>query len=249
MGEGGFRVVIEYPSGKVFSRVLEVVSSIVDEALFNFGEDGLTVRALDPAQVALVSVHIPSSSFLSYNLSGETSIGVNLSSLMRTLPRPRRSDKIVLRAGEDFYEFVIESLGVKRFRYRSIEVPVTEVPELSLTFNVRGSVYSAAFKTALNDLRGGGTIVFEAMDNQCLRLEAPEVGGDVKFSFAGGSLIELEVDEGSRTPYDEGYVTKVLPLCDVVDAVRIEFSNDHPLRLTFNMPGGELVEYLSAPKA
>lgn len=249
MSEDEFKVVIEYPSGKVFGRVLEVVSSIVDEAVFNFSEEGLTIKALDPAQVALLSVHIPPSSFLSYNLVGETSVGVNMSNLVRTLPKPRKTDKVVLRVGEDFYEFVIESLGVKRFRYRSIEVPVTEVPELSLTFKVRGSVYSGAFKTALNDLRGGGTIVFEATDNQYLRLEAPEIGGDVKFSLAGGSLIELEVDEESRTPYDESYVVKVLPLCEVVDAVRIEFSNDHPLRLTFNMPGGELVEYLSAPKA
>jgi proliferating cell nuclear antigen len=249
VGEEGFRIVVEYPSGRVFSRILEMISSIVDEALFTFGSDGLRIKALDPAQVALVSVYVPSSSFLTYNVVEETSVGVNLSNLMRTLPKPKKSDKVVLRAGEDFYEFLIESVTVRRYRYRSIEVPVSEVPEISLEFKVRGSVYASAFKTALNDLRGSGTIVFEASDNQVLKLLAPEIGGEVSFSIMSGSLIELEVDESSKSSYDESYIIKVLPLCEVTDAVKIEFSTDQPIRLTFNLPGGEVVEYLSAPKA
>ncbi|MGC8974956.1 MAG: hypothetical protein ACP5KB_02010 [Thermoprotei archaeon] len=249
MSEKEFRVVVEYPSGRVFSRVLEMVSSIVDEALFTFSSEGLKIRALDPAQVALVSVFVPSSSFLTYNVVEETAVGVNLSNLMRTLPKPRKSDKVVLRAGEDFYEFVIESVSVRRYRYRSIEVPVSEIPEITLEFKVRGSVYTSAFKTALNDLKGSGTIVFEASNNQVLKLLAPEIGGEVSFSVMGGSLIELEVSESSRSSYDESYIIKVLPLCEVTDAVKIEFSSEQPVRLTFNLLGGEVVEYLSAPKA
>lgn len=249
VSEGEFRVVVEYPSGRVFSRILEMVSSIVDEALFTFSSEGLKLRALDPAQVALVSVFIPSSSFLTYSVTEETTVGVNLSNLMRTLPKPKKSDKVVLRAGEDFYEFVIESVSVRRYRYRSIEVPASEIPEITLEFKVRGSVYTSAFKTALNDLKGSGTIVFEASNNQVLKLLAPEIGGEVSFSVMGGSLIELEVDESSRSSYDESYVIKVLPLCEVTDAVKIEFSSEQPVRLTFNLPGGEVIEYLSAPKA
>lgn len=249
MSEKEFRVVVEYPSGRVFSRVLEMVSSIVDEALFTFSSEGLKIRALDPAQVALVSVFVPSSSFLTYNVVEETAVGVNLSNLMRTLPKPKKSDKVVLRAGEDFYEFVIESVSVRRYRYRSIEVPVSEIPEITLEFKVRGSVYTSAFKTALNDLKGSGTIVFEASNNQVLKLLAPEIGGEVSFSVMGGSLIELEVSESSRSSYDESYIIKVLPLCEVTDAVKIEFSSEQPVRLTFNLLGGEVVEYLSAPKA
>lgn len=249
VGEEEFRVVVEYPSGRVFSKILEMISGIVDEALFVFDAEGLKIRALDPAQVALVSVYVPSSSFLTYNVVRETSVGVNLSNLMRTLPKPKKSDKVVLRAGEDFYEFVIESVTVRRYRYRSIEVPISEIPEITLEFKVRGSVYTSAFKTALDDLRGSGTIVFEADNNQVLKLVAPEVGGEVSFSVTGGSLIELEVDESSKSSYDESYIIKVLPLCEVTDAVKIEFSSEQPIRLTFNLPGGEVIEYLSAPKA
>lgn len=249
VSEEEFKVVVEYPSGRVFSKILEMISGIVDEALFVFDVEGLKIRALDPAQVALVSVYVPSSSFLSYNVVRETSVGVNLSNLMRTLPKPKKSDKVVLRAGEDFYEFVIESVTVRRYRYRSIEVPISEIPEIVLEFKVRGSVYTSAFKTALDDLRGSGTIVFEADNNQVLKLVTPEVGGEVSFSATGGSLIELEVDESSKSSYDESYIIKVLPLCEVTDAVKIEFSSEQPVRLTFNLPGGEVIEYLSAPKA
>lgn len=248
VGEEEFRVVVEYPSGGSFSRILDMISGIVDEALFVFDVDGLKIRALDPAQVALVSVYVPSSSFSTYNVVGEASVGVDLSNLMRTLPRPKKSDRVVLRAGEDFYEFVIESATMRRYRYRSIEVPASEIPEITLEFRTRGSVYASAFKIALNDLRGSGTIVFKAEDNQVLKLIAPEAGGEASFSAAGGSLIELEVDESSESSYDESYVIKVLPLCEVADAVKIEFSSEQPIRFTFNLPNGEVIEYLVAPK-
>ena len=46
----------EYPSAKAFGAILDVLSNIVDEVLFNFTSEGLTVKALDPAKVALITV-------------------------------------------------------------------------------------------------------------------------------------------------------------------------------------------------
>jgi len=252
LGEGleEFKVYFEYPSGKVLVNLLEVLGALVDEVLFNFSEDSLTIKALDPAQVALIKIQIPASSFLSYDVKSALSVGVNLSDVLKSLPRPKKGDKLTFKADESFFEFFIESITSKRFKYRSIEVSSAEIPEeLNVKFNVRASVVAKAFKDAIEDLKGGGTLVFESLEKQHLIIKATDIKAEAKLSLIGGSLLELEVDEPSKSSYDEEYLAKVIHLADLTDTLKVEFSTDSPLRLVLTMPSGELVEYLQAPKA
>ncbi len=245
-----FKVYFEYPSGKVLTNLLEVLGALVDEVLFNFSEEGLTVKALDPAQVALIKIQIPASSFLTYDVKTALSVGVNLSTVLKSLPKPKKGDKLVFKANESFFEFFIESVVSKRFRYRSIEVPSAEIPEeLNVKFNVRASAVAKAFKDAIEDLKGGGTLVFESLEKQYLLIKAVDIKAEAKLSLVSGSLLELEVDEPSRSSYDEEYLIKVIRLADLTDTIKIEFSKDAPLHLILTGPSGESVEYLQAPKA
>ena len=85
----------EYPSAKAFGTILEVLGNIVDEALFTFTSEGITVKALDPAKVALIVINIPSSAFLEYDLKEELNLGMNLSSLVKSLPTMKKMDKLI----------------------------------------------------------------------------------------------------------------------------------------------------------
>ena len=55
-----FKAIIE---SEKLKETIESVSSIVDEAKLNLTPDGLTIRAVDPANVAMVSLTIKSSAF------------------------------------------------------------------------------------------------------------------------------------------------------------------------------------------
>ncbi len=238
----------EYSSAKQFLTLLSVLGNIVDEALFRFTKDGLTIKALDPAQIALISIKMPSSSFIEYSIEGELSVGVNVSNLIKTLPRPKKGDKLIFSANEEFYELIIEGASTKRFKYRSIEVSSQEIGELSPEFKVSALIVAKAFKEAVKDLKGAGTITFVAEDDQYLYLKASELGAEAKLSRAGGSILEMEVKEPSRSNYDEDYILKVLDLTGVTDAVNLKFANEVPLYLSFALVEGGSVEYLLAPK-
>ncbi|HDN76100.1 MAG TPA: DNA polymerase sliding clamp [Acidilobales archaeon] len=239
----------EYPSAKSFGTILDVLGNIVDEVLFNFTPEGLLIKALDPAKVALIIINIPSTAFLDYKVERELGVGVNLSSLVKSLPTMKKTDKLVFTANEEFYELVIEGITTKRYKFRSIEVSAEEVPEISLDFKVKAIVLATAFKSAIKDLKGVESIVFEAKDDQYLYLRGAEGGAEARLSRMAGSIIEMEVQEPSRNTYDEDYITKVLDLAGITENIEIKFGNEMPLNLYFTLVGGGSAEYLLAPKA
>ncbi|MCD6428897.1 MAG: DNA polymerase sliding clamp [Desulfurococcales archaeon] len=242
-------VELEHPSAKTFVTILEALGNIVDEALFSFTNDGVVVKALDPAKVALIEIKIPPEAFLTFKVTKDLSVGMNLSSLIKSISKPKKTDKLTFRANEQFYELIVEGVAVKRYKYRSVEVSATEVPEVTLDFKVRALVLAQAFKAAVKDLKGVGSIAFVAEDDQNLYLRAAEGGAEAKLSKMGGSILEMEVSEPSRCVYDEDYITKILNLTGIAENLEIKFGNDLPLRLSFNLVDGGSVNYLLAPKA
>jgi len=248
MGEE-WLVSFEHPSAKTFLTILQALGNIVDESLMNFSAAGLSVKALDPAQIALISIEIPGDTFITYHASKELSVGVNLANLLKTLPKPKKGDKLAFRANEEFYEFLIEGITSKRYRFRSVEVSASQVPEIDLDFKVKALAIAKAFRDAVKDLKGAEVITFEAQDDQYLYLRAPELGAEAKLSKIGGSLLDMEVKEPSRNNYDEDYINKVLNLATISDTIEIRFGSGIPLNLSFTFVEGGSVKYLLAPKA
>jgi len=242
-------VSFEHPSAKIFLTVLQALGNIVDESLINFTESGFNVKALDPAQVALISIELPSNTFTTYNFLRELSVGINLANLLKTLPKPKKGDKLIFRANDEFYEFLIEGVTSKRYKFRSVEVSASQIPEIDLDFKVKALSIAKAFRDAIRDLKGAEVITFEAQDDQYLYLKAPELQAEAKLSKIGGSLLEMEVREPSRNNYDEDYINKVLNLATISDTIEIRFGSGLPVNLSFTFVEGGSVKYLLAPKA
>jgi proliferating cell nuclear antigen len=237
----------EYPSAKTFVTLLEVIGEVADEILMDIGPEAVQVKALDPARLSLIEVRIPSSAFTQYSVRPEgLRIGLNLSSLLKILPKPKKGEVLKFSADESFYSLLIEGTAPKLFRFRSIEVSAEEIPELSLEFKVRARVLSKAFKQALTDLKGSGTIEIEVPATDYILLKGG--GSTVKMSRVSGSIIDIEFEENVRSAYEESYLAKVLPLSTLTDSLTLELSSSSPLRMTFDIPGDIVVRYTLAPQ-
>jgi len=238
----------EYPSAKTFLTLLEVIGEVADEVLLDVGPEAVQVRALDPARLSLIEIRIPSSAFTQYDVRPQgLKVGLNLSSLLKVLPKPKKGEVLKFSADESFYSLLIEGVAPKLFRFRSIEVPVEEIPELSLEFKVRARILSKAFKQALTDLKGSGAIEIEVPVADYILFKGG--GSTVKMSRVSGSIIDIEFEESVRSVYEESYLVKVLPLSTLTDSLTLELSSSSPLRITFEIPGDVVVRYTLAPQA
>lgn len=237
----------EYPSAKVFVTLLEAVGEVADEILLRLEPNGAKVRALDPARISLIELEIPASAFTSYTAEKEISVGINLSSLLKIFPKPKKSEALKFFVDEAFYTLVIEGTTPRSFRFRSIEVPVEEIPELKLEFSVRAILLSKAMKQALNSLRGAGVIEVEVPTSDYMLLKGG--GTSVKLSRISGSIIDIEFKEPTRSAYEENYLMKVDPLLGLTEKLEFSFKSSSPLSMTFQVPGDIIVRYTLAPQA
>lgn len=241
-------VSFEYPSARTFVTLLEVVGEVADEILMKLSTRGLQVRALDPARLSLIEIEIPSAAFTAYDMgSRELDVGINIGSLLKVLPRPRKNDVIKFSANEMFYRMTIEGATPKTFRFRSIEVAAEEIPELNIEFKVRAVILSSAFRQALATLKGAGTVEIEVPSADYVILTGG--GSTVRLSRVAGSILSMDFEESVRSAYDETYLSKIDPLLNLADRLELYLGSSSPLSITFKLPGDLLVRYTLAPQA
>lgn len=243
-----YLVSFEYPSAKTFVALLEAVAEVSDEVLMKLSSSGLRIKALDPARLSLIELEVPFTAFTAYDVrQQELGIGVNLSSLLKVLPKPKKSDIVKFVADEMFYRITIEGTTLKSFKFRSIEVPAEEIPELNLEFKVRTVLLSNAFKQALTTLKGAGVVEIEIPSADYVILRGG--GSTVKLSRVAGSVLDIEFRESVKSAYEESYLTKVSSLLSLTDSLELSLSSSSPLSIVFKLPGDLLVRYILAPQA
>lgn len=79
-------------SADVIKPIFGYVSKLVDEIKLNISEDEMSFAAVDPANVAMTGLDVPSEAFETFDVE-ETTLGVDTSSMMGSLRAGRQSNE------------------------------------------------------------------------------------------------------------------------------------------------------------
>lgn len=240
---------VVHPGAKNLVSMLSSLSNVADEAELRFTERGLEIRALDPAKIALMEILIPSSAFIEYDVSAELRVGINLSSLIKILPRPKKGDRITLSANEEFHEFIIEGSIRSRYKFRNIEVALVEIPEINVEYDVHALILSRALSEAIKELEDSEGIEFTVESPDYILMKALGLNAQVKLSKVGGSVLELSISKPSKNTYDSDYLSKIDDALAVSEVTELSYGSDTPLFLYFKLVDETIVKYLLAPKS
>lgn len=69
--------------GNVIRRFLNIPGTLVDECKIHINADGLKIKAVDPANVAMVEIEAPAEAFDEFDVTDEMIVGVNLDTLQK----------------------------------------------------------------------------------------------------------------------------------------------------------------------
>ena len=105
----GMTVVVR---AEVLQQVVDQLLTIVDEAIFRIGYDGLAVRAVDPANVAMVDMDVDPGAFESTG-EGMFPIGVNLQKLDDYIDGASGGDLITLSVDPEVRKVEIDHTNVE----------------------------------------------------------------------------------------------------------------------------------------
>jgi proliferating cell nuclear antigen len=245
-------MILKLDDPKLLSDAIDIISNVVVEVRIKLLEDGLSVVAVDPANVALVIFRLPKESFSQYD-PGNAVWGVNLGDLKKIMKRASGAASVILEEIEGKLKISIFDKIKRNFSLSLIEVSADdkEIPELN--FAARVEMDSKDFAQAVEDaavVADSCAFVLSSKNNSSesgdsvFVIEGKGTLNSARAEFSGG---ELELFGKGRSKYSLEYLMKFIKGVKISGNVVINFSDDYPLRLDF--PGERMgVGFVLAPR-
>ncbi len=233
----------------VLEDALDPVATLVNECKLRLNEDGLSIRAVDPANVGMADVDLPERAFETYEADGGV-IGVNLNRLQDVLGMGSSGDLAELRLDEATRTLNIE-IGGLSYTLALIDPDSIrqepDIPDLDLPAEVafEGSELGRAVSAA--DLVGDHVSMSADPDAHEFVVAAEGDTDDVEVVLGDEELVDADVPEGAESLFSLDYLEDMTrPIgSDVIVSFRL--GSEMPVK--FRYTNGEArVEHLLAPR-
>ncbi|MCU0852401.1 MAG: proliferating cell nuclear antigen (pcna) [Thermoplasmata archaeon] len=232
----------------VLKEVVNVVSTLVDEVKFTVNADGLTLRAVDPAHIAMVDLTLGKEAFEDFK-ADEAEIGIDIDKLNQFLKLARSDDVIDIKHDEDKRRLNIVVGDVTR-RMSLIDTTGMSDPKVP-------SLNLPAKLTVKADDLVQGIKASETVSDHIALTASPEgfemtCEGDmdqVNWKKAKKDMEFLEAPSSVRSLFPLEYFANMLKAVPGGSSVTMFLGNDYPVKVEFQIAGGKgEVRYLLAPR-
>jgi len=232
----------------ILKEVVNVVSTLVDEAKFSMNADGLSLRAVDPAHIAMVDLSLGKDAFEEFKAE-DAEIGIDIDKLSQFLKLARSDDIVDIKHDEDKrrLNIVVGDITRRMSLIDTTGMSDPKVPSLNLP---------AKLTVNVDDLVQG-IKASETVSDHIALVASPEgfemsCEGDmdqVNWKKAKKDMEMLETPSSVRSLFPLEYFSNMLRAVSSGSSVTMHLGNDYPVRVEFKIAGGKgEVRYLLAPR-
>jgi proliferating cell nuclear antigen len=223
-------MIVKLDRPKFLADAIGIISELVNEVKIKLLEEGMSIIAVDPANVAMVIFKLPRTSFSEYEAGNEV-WGINLDDLKRILKRASLSSSIVIEQEDNQLNISIFDKVKRNFILSLTNIDTEDKDEPSLNFGCNVELNSEIFAQSIEDC----TVVSDS----CALIAGEnffiiEASGSINSFRAEISSDETNSIQGiGKSKYSLEYMSKFIKAQKISPKVKISFSDDYPLRLDF----------------
>lgn len=233
------KVTLEKPV--FFSEVIGIISELVSEITMKFNSEGLKIVAIDPTNAAMMLFKLPAAAFSHYEVEREEGIDINLDDFKQVLRRGKQESlsletkegKLLVNFGEAKKSFVLSLLDIEG----------EERKEPELKFSISLKIDSSKFQEAVDDCNVVSDSILFNIGEKGFFLDAKS-----SLHSASVKLLSETFSESAKSRYSLDYLQKMVKAARLSDDVRVEFSDDYPLRLYYATPQKAELSFILAPR-
>lgn len=217
-------MIIKLENPKILADVIGLISELVTEVRIRVDKYGLSIIAIDPANVALVSFKMPASMFSAFE-AGDEVLGVSLDALKNVLKRA--SGALVMQTDENNLKIESQDKTRKVFSLALINIEQEEKTMPMLDFSCNVQMDADDFAEAIADC----AIITEACSfriNEGKFVVEAKGLNSVKSEFSTAIVAGI-----GRSKYSLEYLQKFVRASKLTTRVSVSFSDDYPLKLEF----------------
>ena len=232
----------------IIKGIIDVTSPLVNEAKFNITSKGISIRAVDPAHVAMVDLELKSTAFEEYK-SDDMELGIDLDKLNGIMKLANTGDSISLEYDEESNRLIVKIGNLVR-RMGLIDtagMPDSKVPHLDLPAKV--VVRASEISKGVRASEAVSDHLALSIDKDSFELFAEGDTDTVNLKLPKTLLLELHSPGKFKSLFSIDYFSNMIKPVKSEDPIAINIGNDNPIRVDFDFAekNGH-VTYLLAPR-
>lgn len=236
------RLKLEDP--RILAQLISIISELVKEVKIKVNKDGMSLTALDPANVAMAYFNIPAELFSEFVVDKDETLGVNLENLNSIMRRCKMGSSLIIEKEESSLKIAINDKIKREFSLALIDVEGDEKQMPAWEFKSVIKMDAQAFVDAIEDC----SVVADA----CTFIAQPD-----KFIIESSNLHSARNEfsneeaqifsDASSARFSLEYLGKFVKGAKIANRAEINFSDNHPMRLNF--PSGKvMLSFVLAPR-
>jgi proliferating cell nuclear antigen len=234
----------------IFRETIDVISALVTECRLQVSDTGIRTRAVDTANVAMVSIEVRPEAFTSFTATTQE-LGLDIAKMKNIIAMMNKGDTLSLDLPEDGHKLALNFRGYK-YSITLLDVNTIRkepnMPNLDLPGRVilSGSALNSAIKAAsvISDKIALGI-------DPAAEIFYMEAEGDtdhIRLEMGKDELESLSTAE-ARSLFSLDYLKDMGKVMSRATQVEVLLGNDHPVKFLFDIADGNgHVEYLLAPR-
>ncbi len=237
-------------SADTLQAALDSVSVLVDECKIHLNEEGLEIRAVDPANVGMVDMTLEASAFESYETDGGI-IGVNLARLEDIAGMGDAGQLVHLELDEETRKLHISIDGLE-YTLALIDPDSIrqepDLPDLDLPAHVVVEGRDIARSVKAADMVSDHIALGVDAADELFYVDAEGDTDDVHLELDEGDLIDLTAGD-AHSLFSLDYLKNMNKAIPKDAEVRMELGEEFPVKMHFDFAEGQgNVTYMLAPR-
>ncbi len=237
-------MLLKLDSPKLLSDIVSIISELVTEVRLKVTKDGLSLTAIDPANIAMVYFKVPVELFSQFQVDKDEVLGINLENLKSVLRRCGLGSSLTMQKEDNLLRISIQDKIKRDFTLALIDVESEEKEMPKWEFKSVVKMDSQVLSDVVEDC----LVVSDA----CTFISSPksfviEAHG-LNSARAEFSTDEVELySDNSTARFSLEYLNKFIKGAKISSRVTISFSDNHPMRIDFPT-GNVMLSFVLAPR-
>ena len=213
----------------LLSKAIEIISELVTEVRIKINEYGLSIVAIDPANVAMVGFKLPKSAFSQFEAGNEV-LGINLDNFKHVLKRAGSGSSLILEKKENLLNIQIQDRIKRNFTLNLIEIESEDKEMPNLEYSSKVEISSIDLVSSIEDCLIVSDACSFIINEDKFIIESKGLNS-ARSEFSGDEA-KIEA-ENCKSRYSLEYLQKFIKGARLSEKAFLEFANDHPLKLEF----------------
>ncbi len=214
-------------------EIADLLNTVVNEAKFKLDSNGLSVKAVDPAHVAMISIDVPREAFLDFQIEGEDEISIDIEKLKSVIKLASSTDSVTMIKEKEKLKFEINNITKSISLLDNNTVFTPRVPQIaSESYLVLSKSELERGLKAAEDVSDSIKFMLSPEDFKARSMSDSE---ESELILTKDMLKEIKCDSPVKSSYPLEYLLKLIKSLSSAGDVKLGFKDDYPLTIEFKL--------------